>query len=718
MSIHATPKAHDNIMRPILPAVMLLAAALRISAAPLPQAHPYQEKLRGYLATLKEKDFDVALKPVKAVASAWKNSDELARYWIRFQDPAMYSVKSDGLRVASKHFTLVAIEAGDTVNMGGGRNAFNAKDIAWWAQWDYPGNPYRGSKAVMRRAFVAAAVDMMMQDDELDRRKNRRSDYVGGAMIRWGYTWYVVKDTLPPNVQEAYEQGLVRMFELLENLTPSGAGGSDMEFFQLVGMWYAAQALGGDFPARALKRAHVVIERVTSETGYEKHGGAFDISYQGIALRFLAWAAMLYDDPVVSESLHKMLVLKSHLTLPEPDGTLNGPTHFNTGTAAAAPQDQWAWPSRDLAMAMMDEEALYTIWTRPELPDRLPDKTTMRKKVSKEIVKLVPATPLDTAPEPWKHQHWNMTINYAHDLYRQGAFTRWVALEKARSPLMRPPIDRGKDFITDLNGGGEFLVARIGDVGAIIHTGTIAEKWAKGVSGKSGGGLSAVWMPGRGTVVLGRCRATQGATPDEWTDANGRGPYTWPVHAVTGRGANGHYFSTARLRAVRSRQKVTGATEAVGIITAYLAASASADPRNELKGTVEYRREFRVNRDGVAFKSQLTSDGTDKIAELWEMIPLHMGYPDRREPAPTTVKCRTRGRWKPLEGEPLVADRVRLTRYGRHAYIVFKEPHTIKLGPKLNPAEFWRESVRNLMIDALGDDGTPQALVYKFTARP
>ena len=165
------------------------------------------------------------------------------------------------------------------------------------------------------------------------------------------------------------------MFEKREQRTAYGTGGSDMEFFQLVGMWYAGDALGADYPQRALARANLVIDTVTSNTGYEKHGGAFDVSYQGIALRFLTWAAMLYEDPNVNDALHKMIVLKSHLSLPEPDGSLFGPTHFSTGTAQYAPADQWAWVSRVSAMSMNDNYGLHTIWARIGDHDEAPLST-------------------------------------------------------------------------------------------------------------------------------------------------------------------------------------------------------------------------------------------------------------------------------------------------------------------------------------------------------
>ncbi len=674
-------------------------------AAPLPQKHPYQKSLRDYLATLQERDFEVELKGVEYVDAHFSNIDTVARYWMFFLSTGPDIPSSDGIRVAAKHFTLAAIEAGDTVNMSAGRGAFmDPKDAAWWTQWNYPGNPYYNSRPVKLRAFVAAAVDMMMQDQEHDTGQNTRSDYLGGSMIRFGYTYHVVKDAVPEAARKAYEAGLIRMFEKLEAMTPRGSGGSDMEFFQLVGLWYAADALGGPYRERALKRAHVVIDRITSKTGYEKHGDAFDVSYQGIALRFLAWAAMLYDDPQVNESLHKMLVLKSHLSLPEPDGSMFGPTHFNTGTAADAPHDQWAWVSRDAAMSMIDDEALYTVWARIGVPD----ESAMKSKVEKGLQRLGGSQPLPKAPEPWKEIHWVNTTNYAFDLYEPGFHGRLIQLDHEKSLLTKPPFARGQDFIRDLNGGGEFLAAKIGDYGAIVHTGAIATQWASGVSGKSGGSLSAFWTPAGGSVILGRCRATQSKTPDEWNDSNKRGPYTWGVHAITGRGAKGHYFSTARIRKIASNYVVNGNRSAVVAVSGDLAASQWADPGDELKGNVKYNREFRLDGSGVRITSGLAYDGQDKLQELWEMIPVLL---------PGETAFRSDGKWNTASESPIEANQVRLSRHGQHAYIVFERPRRVKLSPDVGPRTHGGTSIRNIMIDLLA--GNSQPLVrYRITTRP
>ena len=132
----------------IVVALLLTAAA---GAAPLAQRHPYQKTLRDYLATLTEADFAVELKPVTYVADYFKDVDTVARYWMFFLTPPYEIPSHQGICLPAKYFTLAAIESGGAVNVGGG--FMSAKDVAWWTQWEYPGNPYFRSKPAKLRAL-------------------------------------------------------------------------------------------------------------------------------------------------------------------------------------------------------------------------------------------------------------------------------------------------------------------------------------------------------------------------------------------------------------------------------------------------------------------------------------------------------------------------------------------------------------------------------------
>jgi len=315
--------------------------------------------------------------------------------------------------------------------------------------------------------------------------------------------------------------------------------------------------------------------------------------------------------------------------------------------------------------------------------------------VKNAITRIDTTKPSETEPGPWKENHWGMTLNFAYDQYKQGSFERWRQLEAAKSPLTKPVWSRGENFINDLNGGGEFLAAKFNDYGGVIHTGAIANHWASGVSGKSGGGAVAFWTPNAGNVFLGRTRATQGATPDEWDDKNNRGPYSWAVHALTGKGGKGNYFSTARLKNIQSKYVIDGTKSATVTVGGDLAGEYLADTFDELKGKAVYSREFKVDNLGVGVTTSLKTDGSDKITELYETFPVFLSP---KEPDPK-IELRVNNNWVAATDTPTVADQVRVIRYGVASYIVFEKPRPVKLGPLNEPAERWHTLGRNVLVD-------------------
>jgi hypothetical protein len=74
--------------------------------------------------------------------------------------------------------------------------------------------------------------------------------------------------------------------------------------------------------------------------------------------------------------------------------------------------------------------------------------------------------------------------------------------------------------------------------------------------------------------------------------------------------------------------------------------------------------------------------------------------------------------WYPASEIFRKADQARLTRYGKHAYVIFEKPQEMKLFPEVNAKDFGNASVRNLMIHALDDDGSPKTLAYCLASKP
>lgn len=695
-------------------------SGLRSAQAQLPQDYPYQVVLRDYIATLSTEDFVVPLSPVLYDANFFTSTDELHATWILLENYGRHgALDMNGVRVAPHLFTLSQIERDGQVYMVAGRNSqfMDPINTAWWATWDYEGNPYYDSRAVKLRAFVAAAIDMIMSDRELEVNSTiRRSDYVGGYLTKFAYTYHVVKEILPEEVQAAYEEGLLKFFERIESYHPYGTGGTDMEGFQLPGLWYAAEAIDSD-DLRARARAHTlfVLEEIMVAEGYHhRHGReGIDLSYEGILQHFLSWAALIYDDPEITEYLEKSARLKAHQTLPEPSGAFISPSNFNTGTAKGSANDQWHSYQRDHAVAMLTDEAKYLVWGGRRLPDwyfqGVPSEAEMHEEIERAIYKRNIDTdvnaiwawvmPSPNEPDVWRPEHWIRGLPAAYTYYPTGFYDKLQSLAASGSKIVQLPILREETYIETF--ADAFVIARMEGYGAIIHTGPTVASWASGVPGLSGGGLSAFWTEDTGTIILGRSRGTQNADFDQWTGE--RGWETWAVHTISGVNAAGKPFSSARHRIPEVTREITEADTAKITIRGSIGQhdEGRSAPDNSITGVVNYSREFSFEEKGLKVTSTITSDETDQVAELWDMIPVFIST-EADGDNDAIIQFYEQGEW--IEATPALhagVTAIRSTRFGNAVAIYFESPRRVKLS-----ADVWSSSkttarVRNVMVDML-----------------
>src|SRR5262249_51133639 len=105
------------------------------------------------------------------------------------------------------------------------RPAVWPETLVWIAGWDHPGNPHAGSRAAKLRAFVGAAVDLVMMDEQQETSKAplfHRADWFGPHLLMYAYVHAGVKDVLPPAARQAYEAGLKKMVRRVVEWGPKG----------------------------------------------------------------------------------------------------------------------------------------------------------------------------------------------------------------------------------------------------------------------------------------------------------------------------------------------------------------------------------------------------------------------------------------------------------------------------------------------------------------
>jgi hypothetical protein len=709
------------------------APTLRLSA--LPQDHPHQQELVRFLATLTESDFKVELLPFRVIGQPLTPAEN---YKLFLLNSIYASPDTRPVRFPAEHFTLSQIEQRGQVMIpgvpGSRRSRPDAVSYAWYATWDFPGNPYFGSRAMKLRAFVCNAVDMLMLERSHDENRYTRSDYLGGTLIwlSWGYLQF--RDVLPPEARLAYETGLRRMVDRLNTWGPTGMM-VDMDLFVLVSMPYICQVFPDDPQIQKTAReiAHRLISnpRYFHPAGYFTDHGCFDVTYNGISLFMLTWSAALTDWPFVHEALAKAYRLRSHMVLPEVGGGWLGPSHFSSRTSGDAAIDQWGWIQRDLPAAALTDEALPALGMRAAegLSILGTDRLARARRDLVAVLNRTTNEPSSVTQAPWVEAHWTGHPCYAILLVNDALLARLTKLRDEASPLLLPAAARQETYIRDF--GSAIFATKTSRYAAILHTGSVGAESGITFHGLGGGTLSAFGTPATGPLILGRRAGYQGPKkPDHYEEAP-----LWPVHAVTLRNSSGAYFSTARCRTpkVESHLDRTPATiEVNGSIP-----SRKINGKDGLEGQITYSRKFTLSDQQLDVCTTISGDGNDSIQEMFETLPVYLGnasskstlpaeaVPDMDESIesqpvltniasskampPLEILAEQNGNWIPLKAD--VMENIQRLRIRRHTGVVelkLETPGRVQLSPQDWQDRFQTKATcRNILIHVPRQPATP-----------
>lgn len=707
------------------------AASVSVPAAKatLPQVHEYQKVLRGYMATLKEQDF------AHGVTNAFSPPPPAADPEVQFRDyllslmlPPLIGYKrgTPSVNAPAKLFTLDAIEGTNAVLVP----PCFADALIWLVRWPYAGNPYRDNRALKLRAFVTGAIHLVMLDDFLTKDPGKgRADWFSYELVNWGYGYPGFKDLLPPEVQQAYVQGLRRM---AERVMEWGLRGEEPNLDQIapVGLWYAAQAVNDPaFTARVEAHARKLLTdpAYAHPAGYFIERGGIDTGFGGQANGFAVWAALASGWDFARETVARHYRLRAHLDLPEPDGAHTGPTAFNARIGTAVYDDQWGSEGvRDFGAAMVTDEAAY-ICALPA-PDVLAGGAAKRAGWCNNQIEGGVANPVhnghgitndEIRSSPWRRllwQNWQfpLSLNAAYEHYRPGAYAQRQALGKANSPMLQSPFLRGETFLRDF--AQAFFVTRQPTYAAIFHTGPVGRQRPDdglaqfpGPLGFGGGQLAAFWTPEAGTVLQARRSAVN------W-DKNMDKPEEWrnlPIHAVSGVTADGKTFTSGRIAdpAVTSEVKgVAGKVTVSGMIS-----TDSRAVNQVVTGTIGFARTFDIAKKSVRVETTVTPNDVP-LAELYETLPVfhreagsHPGpnAPIQGTNVAATIEFQSGGKWLPATVEPQSkVAAIRITRFKGAVTIAFDQPQRVRLSPaEWQDAYLSRSAARNVLIDLLGEGG-------------
>lgn len=704
----------------------------------LPQDHDYQKQLYTFMSTLQAKDFDHGVTGSFGTMPGSADPEDQFRNFIYTQmGPPLVGSKRGppAINAPSKLFTLPEIETPAGVLWP----PVYPEALISLVQWDYPGNVYHNNRGLKLRAFVIAAMNMMMLDDYLDRTPaSWRADLVGYQLVVLGSPYLCFKDLLPAEVCTAYETGVKKLARRIIGWGPKGDE-IHWDLVTAVGMWYASQAC---HDAAFTKEAEDYARKLYTDPRYYHPGGYFlerggvDVGFAGTCNWFVAWAALASDWKFAKDAIDQTYRLRAHLILPEPNGKWTGPTHFNTRLSSPATIDQWEWgKARDWSASLATDEAAYLV-TLPE-PAVLAQAAVTR---AGEFARQIGENPVrvgngsteapyvyckndEIGSTPWMWRQWRnynfpASVNFGHDHYPAGAYARRKKLEQENSPLLKSPFLRDGTFVKDFDKA--FTVAKMASYSAIVHTGAVgnhevhdAAGQFKGPLGLSGGQLSAFWTPATSSVILGRrAGITKDKTFDileEWRQ--------WPIHAVSGLTAEGKPFTSARIiqPAVTSEVTNNQATVVAGGVI-------PADQLGQTKvlaGRIDYSRTFKLEPDGVRITTNIQGDGRDQVTELYETLPVFLrDVSIQPEAVPTVIEFQAGGAWTPATDkwhEQVTA--VKLTRFEGAVQITFDTPRRVKLSPAdWTDTWFTKAMCRNIMVDLLEAKDQSQPVQKAFVS--
>lgn len=699
----------------------------------LPDEHPYQQVLRKFMGTLTERDFTHGVTTNLTVQPSSTDPDYQYRNHLLAllnTRPLVGSKRGvPSVNAPAALFVLSSIERTNAVM----RPPVWPEALVTFAQWDYPGNPYHNSRALKLRAFVTASINLMMLDDYIDKTPaSHRSDWMASQLFNAGATYRGVKDLLPIEVQQAYADGLKKLARRLIEWGPKGEE-ANMDMAVPIALWYAVEACHDPaFTKEAEDYARMMFTnpRYAHPAGYWVERGGLDMGFGGMANFFAVWAALASDWPFAKETVERAYRLRAHLCLPEPDGKLTGPSHFNTRTGGSAAADQWGFEGdRDHAAAMLTDEAV--CWVKIPSTEALSNAAPGRvaefnRQIAENPIQAgngSAATPYgyyknaDIPSRPWVWSLWPsynfpLVLDFAYEFYRKGAYAHLVRLEKNNSPFLKLPFLRDGTFIRDFDKA--FFVAKLPGYGVILHTGPVGRQdphdglfQFNSPLGLGGGQLSAFWTPETGAAILGCRRGQHWEKPmdllEEWR--------IWPIHAVSGCTVDGKVFTSARILkpdVAADLKQDAGIVKVDGIIT-----GDQLGQTNTLKGAIEYTRTFTIDSKKLRVETQVKADGKDKVAELYETLPVYLRDGQLNATNVTAViDFQVGGKWAAATTnyqDQVTA--IKLTRFTGAVQIEFDKPQRIKLSPKDWVDTFLsRATCRNVLVDLLENGGKPEGV--------
>jgi len=718
--------------------------SFEVNATALPRGTAWQRDLYEWLRTIAIDD--VELPPAKISWDGYYrgNTDQLANLWL--QSGAAKEAASLVVKAHPRWFVL------DDGKGDGIEGAGNIKQLRWGNQaallyqLDLPlqnggqGNPFYQNRALGLRALVATATDMMMLQlcmEQVD--FFRRSDFLGGSMNGWLYTYTACKDLLDAKTRHAFEACFDEMMDDFlqwgpRDVTPN----MDMRAVAAVGKLYAAV----EYPAMKDKAVRVArrflfgaedgsLAKLDSKrgtfypAGYIGENESPETTYNGVSLYYLteARAATLGspDWDFLDDVLELMIDFKLYQYFPDPDGYVDGPAGYAGRTGDSYVYDQRGPVWRNLTCA-----ATYLVGrplARPvksKQPTSVLSPAAMVTEIQRSIENINRRNSLAAdetlAPAVWIGDHaerWPPDCPYFpaggwHDRLSELFAVNGDQEQTTLVPFAREGVDFSKPFG---EAGKEEFWAYRGHDGArsfgffVEH---VPRAWP--YASWAGGSLQAFWTEKTGLLVLTR----HDKSSYNWSRID-----QWGTEHIWGKTAAGKAFTTStsfHMRPPHVNGDFTGARPWVEVSTVF-----GCENDMELTGQTAVTGRFEALENGIRITRTIEGDGKDQISELWATIPVNLrNAQSQSRLADTAIEFFDGMEWKRLDTVLVQTAAIRLGRdFGhgaQYGYIAFPRVQRVKLSAQSWQASYQSSTrLRNIHIDLHGNPGTAAPMPARVT---
>ena len=739
------------------------------TSALLPQEFQYQFDLYNWLNSLTISDVTLPVGAEVRWDGTYSNQDELARLWaetIRDGDNVR-----EFTRVTTSEPKWYVIDDGNGSGIEGygkaqGDNRVRrpadmdptlgshhlASEAAWWYQWDLPlagggqGNPVYQHPGMANRALVLAAVELMMLDaaitsGQAGSGRGNRTDDIGGFLTAIADAYVLAKDVLNMSdpvdaaAAAAFEDGMLRLVNQMIRLGAHDVN-SNMDGKGIEGCAILYKAVSSNELKDACIRASRKIlfgyedgslAKIDSDRGIFYIEGLIreadgpETTYNGRSVAHLAAARVhSYGEPewaFLDDVLTRVCDFTFHQFYTKPNGETVTPDAYSNRTTGGMmyPQDT---PWGKMALGAIYEECQPYIWMWPwqrawvEPPSELVEQIFTRINEIGSVPEYSDNALAWEITEPWPRiapylppvPNWYGTLRSIID--SQGYLhPNHPSRNHSYNRTFPASSEAGSDWQTT----EQWWARRSGNAPNQFSYFIESTAYSGVYEGYYSGKIEAFWRQGQGPVIL--SRREKKSIAYGWSNVD-----LWRTEHVWGRAASGNAFSWGLVNGSKDDGSPLARTVEWDETNQVLSVVSPMSDRgqqsgNALNGSSTLTKTFTALSDGLEVQTEVTSDGSDRVNELWLTIPIfHGGVGDGiRLPNGFSLEYWTGSSWSQLGESRVQTEKVRVGHDWGFGYyfseITFEGAQSIQLrSPDSSKDE---QRIYLLYVDLLNNGGSP-----------